>query len=77
MSSLHQFNFQTFIQNLTVCNWVGCILVRWGQCFSGVKNIVGVLWWPHFESQRLESAYHYWLVLSLEFHMEGCCVQHG
>ena len=41
---------------------------------------MGVLWWLHFESQRLESAYHYWLVswlvLLLEFHVEGSCVQH-
>ena len=41
---------------------------------------MGILWWLHFESQGLESAYHYWLVswlvLLLDFHVEGCCVQH-
>ena len=77
MSSPNQCKFQSLFQSLTVCNWVWYFLVRCDVFFVGISKFMGIFWWLHFVSQRLESVYHFLvskLVLLVEFYEIGCCM---
>ena len=52
-----QCTFQCPFPNFSMCfGW--WFLVRWVGSFGGFVNFWVLFWWLHFDSQRLEFAYH-------------------